>query len=121
MAVDGQLDLRSAGGTLSATENGNILDLGQGGTGSSGMVVVVRVPSATGTLAISCQFDDSSTMASVDHTASFPDITATGVYRIKVHTTRRYMRLAFTVTTGPFGVVEAYLLLGARSVGGARP
>src|SRR3990167_5240638 len=107
--IDGQLDLRSAGGTLSATENGNIVDLGQGGTGISGMEVVVRVPAATGTLDITAEHDDSSTIASVDHTETFPSITAAGHYRLRVYSTLRYMRLVYTVTTGPFGVVEAYL------------
>lgn len=126
--IDGQLDLRSGGGNLTADENGNILDLGQGGTGISGMEIVVRVPQASGTdtLVITAQHDDSATMASIDHESTFPSLAAAGHYRHRVFSTRRYLRLNYNVTDVDgggvnFGVVEAYLTKGAASVGGARP
>ena len=135
MAIDSDLTFRdSSDGNLTGDEAGSthILDLGQGGTGIGGAVVVVRVPqtSGTDTLVVTVQHDDSATLASVDHSETFPTITSgtttlPGEFRLRVFSTRRYVGLDFNVTdTGGgvnFGAVEGYLTLGAASVGGARP
>ena len=129
MAVDLDCYFRTASeGNLTADGNSTILDLGQGGTGIAGCVVWIRVPSitSTDTLDVTVEHDDSSTIASVDHTETFPQITAAGHYRLRVYSTRRYIRLAWNVTDvggGGFsaGAVEAGLTFGAASVGGARP
>lgn len=129
MAVDADLYFReTSDGALTGDENSRILDLGQGGTGIHGCDVWVRVPSmsASDTLDITVEHDDSSTIASVDHTSTFPQITAAGHYRIRVHSRRRYIRLAFNATEvggGAYsaGAVEAGLTFGSSLVGGARP
>ena len=131
--IDADLYLRdTADGNLTADEtNLQIVDIGPGGTGLGGVVVWVRVPtdSGTDTLDITVNHDDSATMASVDHTETFPQIVGgTTVFpfytELKVFSTRRYVALTWNVTdTGGgvnFGAAEAGIKFGSSVSRNAR-
>lgn len=130
--IDANMYFRTtADGALTAdeAETTHIVDLGPGGTPLGGSVIWVRVPSitSTDTLDITVYADDTAAVTSPDASFVLPQITAAGLYKMKINTHRRYLGMKFDVTDvggGGFsaGAVEAGVAgHESRLVGGARP
>ncbi|RME37940.1 MAG: hypothetical protein D6794_06145 [Deltaproteobacteria bacterium] len=114
--LDNDLILRdSSAGNLTASETGSSVDFGGGD--SRAMTYVVVVPQASGTSptldAKVQESDDGSTWRDV---LSFPQITASGTYRVTAQLDGRYRRCVLTVggTSPDFGAVIVAPELGGR-------
>ena len=113
--LDSNLVFRAAAaGNLTTDEtNVTILDLGRGGTPAHGLTVTVRIPTtaAASTLDITVNCDNDSALGSADLTATFPQISAAGLYTLRFHSKgRRYVGLTFNNSaTTSWGAVQAWL------------
>lgn len=120
MAFDNNL-LFSNNGTLTATGNSSIVDVGKWPADGAWVELVVTgaVSGTTPTLDAQIRYSDASDFSSgVENGPTWPQVTATGFTRaLLCQSKRRYARITYTVggTTPSFGGVTAGIVSGPQN------